>query len=115
MAPLNAEPAQPEERKKQHLPPKSYANAVEEDPPVNSANVAAGGSAINGGNSMGANGANGVGDGNSKSTTHTASVLRIVDTGVPETKENKEERPQFERQESNQEYSAPVCIVEVLI
>jgi 2-acylglycerol O-acyltransferase 2 len=80
-APLNAEPAQPEERKKQHLSPKSYAEAVEQEPPAN-----------------GANGSNG----------HKASVLRIVDTGAPETKDKQEERPQFERQESKHEYSATV-------
>jgi 2-acylglycerol O-acyltransferase 2 len=83
-APLNAEPALAEDRAKYHLPPKSYADAVEEDVPAN---------------------------GELK-----ASVLRIVDTGAPakDEKENKKEekggdRPDYCRQESQQEYSANVC------
>jgi 2-acylglycerol O-acyltransferase 2 len=98
-APLNAEPTLPEERKKQHLPPKSYADAVEEEPPASS---------INGANSTNnSSGMNGVGDEGSK-TAHMASVVRIIDTGAPDTKEKQEERPHFERQESKHEYSATV-------
>lgn len=99
-APLNAEPAQPEERKKQHLSPKSYADAVEQEPPANGANAS--------NDPNGANGANGAEAHGSEQTGHKASVLRIVDTGGPETKDKQEERPQFERQESKHEYSATV-------
>ena len=101
-SPLHAEPALPDEREKQQLPPKSYADAVEQEPPANG---------TNGANDFnGTNGANGNGNehGDSKQTGHMASVLRIVDTGAPETKDRQEERPQFERQESKHEYSATV-------
>jgi 2-acylglycerol O-acyltransferase 2 len=102
--PLNAESANPEERKKLHLPPKSFADALVEDPPTN------GTSDVNGVN--GADKSNGT-DGSSNedkdnSAPHKASVLRIVDTGAPEAKE-KPDRPDFERQESQHEYSAAVC------
>ena len=109
-APLNAAPALPEDREKQQLPPKSYANAVEEDAPAESANV------VNGTN--GTNGANGTSKHISDDANggHQASVLRIVDTVVPPTEDTKEEkqekseeRPQYERQESKHEYSATVC------
>ncbi|KAE9381667.1 diacylglycerol O-acyltransferas-like protein 2B [Stipitochalara longipes BDJ] len=96
-APLSAEPAAPEEREKQQLPPKSYADAVEQEPPANGTN------GINGAD--GANG-NGAGNDGSKHMENKASVLRIVDTGVPDTKDQQGERPQFERQESKHEYSA---------
>jgi hypothetical protein len=101
--PLNAESANPEERKKLHLPPKSFADALVEDPPTN------GTSNVNGVN--GADKSNGIkGSSNEdkdKSAPHTASVLRIVDTGAPEARE-KADRPDFERQESQHEYSAAV-------
>jgi 2-acylglycerol O-acyltransferase 2 len=102
-APLNAEPALAEDRAKYHLPPKSYADAVEEDVPAESA------SGTNGSNetSKPVDAANG---------ELKASVLRIVDTGAPakDEKENKKEekggdRPDYCRQESQQEYSANVC------
>jgi 2-acylglycerol O-acyltransferase 2 len=107
-APFNAEPALPEDRAKQHLAPKSYADAVEE-PPVEASNGVNGTNGINGTNKQ-------VGDGDAKGG-HKASVLKIVDTGVPPPEEKKEEkkgekadeRPQYERQESKQEYSATVC------
>lgn len=35
---LNAEPADPQERKEQNLPPKSYVDAVEQSPDVDSSN-----------------------------------------------------------------------------
>ena len=102
-APLNAESAIPEERKNLHLPPKSFADALVEDPPTNG--------------TSNANGINGVDKSNGtkvrnnedkdKSAPHKASVLRIVDTGAPEAKE-KPDRPDFERQESQHEYSAAV-------
>ena len=101
-APLNAEPANPEERKDHNLPPKSYADAVEEEPPAADTN---GSKPTNG-----VNGTNGTG-----SAKHMAPVLRIVDTGAPdakgkeETQEKKGEKPSMERQESKLEYSATVC------
>jgi len=101
-APLNAEPAQPEDREKQHLPPKSYADAVEQDPRANGTN---GANDANGADEANGNGAeqNGV-----KQTGHKASVLRIVDTGAPAMEGKQGERPQIERQESKHEYSATV-------
>jgi 2-acylglycerol O-acyltransferase 2 len=105
-APLNAEPTQPEDRKKQHLPPKSYADAVEE-PPVNSTNRTGDINGANGGSKS--DGANGATDDASNQTRHKASVLRIVNTSAPDTKEKQEERPAFERQESKHEYFATVC------
>lgn len=101
--PLNAEPAQPEEREKQHLPPKSYADAVEQEPPANGTNRT-----NNSNGTKGTKGANGAGDDGLKQTGHKASVLRIVDTDAPETKDKQEERPQIERQESKHEYFAAV-------
>lgn len=105
--PLNAEPSQPNEREKQHLEPKSYVDAVQEEPPAN-----------------GTNGTSGTNSKGSKVTTESewlqpspakASVLRIVDTGadgkdvdMDTEKEKTESRPQFERQESKNEYSAAV-------
>jgi 2-acylglycerol O-acyltransferase 2 len=103
-APLNAEPANPDERQQQNLAPKSYANAVEEPAPL-----------LHGTN--GTSNANGTTNGNQNSEIngsregggkHKASVLRIVDTSA-DTKENHVERPEIERQESKQEYSATVC------
>jgi len=99
MATLNAEPAVPEEREKQHLPPKSYANAVEEEPPANGVN---GTNSANKTSNEGANGFNNNDD--EKSTPHKASVLKIVDTGAPT--EKKDNRPQYDRQESKSEFSA---------
>jgi 2-acylglycerol O-acyltransferase 2 len=102
--PLNAEPSLPEERKQQRLEPKSYVDAVQEEPPVNGTN----GANTNGTNNVASNEAQWM-----KPSPHKASVLRIVDTGADvkekETKqENENERPQFERQESKHEYSAAV-------
>jgi 2-acylglycerol O-acyltransferase 2 len=111
-APLNAEPAQSEERKKQHLPPKSYADAVEETPPSEGSNGSKDANGSNGTSKI--NGANGVGDDGAKQTGHKASVLGIVDTGAPETKEKQAERPELERQESKHEYSATVCPPSIL-
>jgi 2-acylglycerol O-acyltransferase 2 len=103
-APLNAESAIPEERKKLHLPLKSFADALAKDPPTN------GTSDVNEANGIGkSNGANGSSnEDKDKSALHKASVLRIVGTGAPEAKE-KPDRPDFERQESQHEYSAAVC------
>lgn len=103
MAPasLSAEPALPSEREEQHLPPKSYADAVEEEPSATSTN------GINDEleekdvkKPFGVNG---------KSTPQMASTLRIVNTGS-DSKE-KETRPEIPRQESKHEYSATVRLV----
>jgi 2-acylglycerol O-acyltransferase 2 len=99
-APLNGEPAKAEEREKKHLAPKSYADAVEQEPPTNAANGTD--------EANGANGMNRAEDKGAKQPGHNASVLRIVDTGAPEVKDKLEERPQFGRQESKHEYSATV-------
>jgi 2-acylglycerol O-acyltransferase 2 len=106
-SPLNAEPALPEDRAKQHLPPKSYAAAVEEEAPkevVSGVNGTNGAPAANGSYSV---------DSDDMKKGHRASVLRIVDTGAPAAEEKKEgakgERPQWDRQESQHEYSATVC------
>lgn len=103
---LNAEPALPSEREQQHLPPKSYADAVEETPPT---------SAYSEKHSVlqkeeSSNGVNGTRNGKTtaESTRHTASVLRIVNTGA-EPKDEKPKKPELERQESKHEYSATVC------
>ncbi|PVH88390.1 diacylglycerol O-acyltransferas-like protein 2B [Cadophora sp. DSE1049] len=101
-APLNAEPANPKDRKDSNLPPKSYADAVEKEAPAAATNGTKITNGVNGTNAS--NGTNGTGGGK-----HTASVLRIVDTGAPEGKDVKEkegERPPIERQESKQEYTA---------
>ncbi|KAG4429221.1 hypothetical protein IFR05_015294 [Cadophora sp. M221] len=104
-APLNAEPANPEERKDNNLPPKSYADAVEEEAPAAGTNGPQVTNGVNGSN--GSNGANGTG-----SVKHMASVLRIVDTGALDAKEKEEAkekeggRPLIERQESQREYTA---------
>ncbi len=108
-APLSAQPARPEDRKQQHQPPKSYADAVEEEARVNGSN---GADIVNGTSgakqSTGANGTSSEEADQSKSTQHTASVLRIVDTGSDAEKKD-DERPKVERQESKHEYSATVC------
>lgn len=120
MASLNAEPALPDERERQQLPPKSYADAVEEEPPVNGVN------GIHGTNAgKPTNGFGGQVDGEPGADGHMASVLRIVNTGAGEKEEEKEkkrqrkqekeekkqerdDRPQIDRQESKHEYSATV-------
>jgi hypothetical protein len=96
MATLNAEPAIPKEREKQHLPPKSYANAVEEEPPAstpptnryhgngsNGKNVKDNGTITTNSKSHKVIGEH---DGDGATPGHTASVLRIVDTGAEKRK-----------------------------
>lgn len=103
-APLSAEPALPLQRREQHLPPKSYADAVEESIPANGHNGTDAEGVKNGANTS--SGINGSRD-NGSEAGHTASVLRIVDTGsAPQQKQ--EERPDLPRQESKHEYSATV-------
>lgn len=99
-APLNGELAKAEEHEKKHLAPKSYADALEQERPTNAAH---GTNDVNG-----ANGMNGAEDEGAKKPGYKASVLRIVDTGALEMKDQPGERPQFERQESKHEYSATV-------
>lgn len=106
-APLNAEPAFPEERKKQHLPVKSYADAVDEPAPSDGYDASKDSSTSNGASQT--NRVNGAGDDGSKQAGHKASVLRIVDTGASVKRETQAERPDLERQESKHEYSATVC------
>jgi len=109
--PTLAEPALPDEREKQHLPPKTYADAVEESPGSTDGHV---NEARNGHRSNGSIDKNGIlGNGAAENgPKHKASVLRIVDTGSsgstqsPITADGKENRPQIERQESKSEYSA---------
>jgi len=106
MATLNAEPAAPEEREKHHLPPKSYADAVEEEPPVNGAN---GTNGMNGASHEEFNDSKSAGD--EEPAPHMASVLKIVGTGAsgaPDREEKKQDRPQYDRQESKSEFSATV-------
>jgi 2-acylglycerol O-acyltransferase 2 len=111
--PLNAEPTQPAERKEQQLPPKSYADAVEEGSPVNGVD----GSNSTGGANGNSKGANGTGHtaGEPSKLPDAASVLRIVDTGAPGEKDTPETRPQIERQESQREYSATVCCSQLIL
>ncbi|KAH8676696.1 diacylglycerol acyltransferase-domain-containing protein [Tricladium varicosporioides] len=97
-APLS-EPSQPEERNKQHLPPKSYADAAEEESLVNGTN---GSNGINGGyneskdvTSTGANGG--------ASKQYKASVLGIV---ASDSSKDEQAQPGYERQISSHEYSA---------
>jgi len=115
-APLNAEPASSDQRKKQHLPPKTYADAAEKEPLANNTNGFKESTGTNEANiSGGANGLSHAVNGDSKSTSHKASVLRIVDTGSPEVAEKQEERPHVERQESKHEYSATVCALTTVL
>lgn len=114
-SPLNAEAALPEDRAKQNLPPKSYADAVEEEAPAESANGVNGMNGTNG--TTATNGTHNVGS-DDVGKGHQASVLKIVDTGAPaaegKKEDAKEERPPFERQESKHEYSATVYNVQFL-
>jgi 2-acylglycerol O-acyltransferase 2 len=104
MASLNAEPALPDEREKQHLPPKSYKDAVEEEAPEQDKSQGY----VNGNRVNGTHNTNGTNDNEEKAEGHTPSVLRIVDTGSPVAETKANDRPQFERQESKHEYSATV-------
>ena len=105
---LNAEPADAQARKEQHLVPKSFADAVQEDLPVQKEN------------STSVNGAKPDKDveANGNTNGHGASVLRIVNTHgesngktngnvVSETVGTKS-RPGIEREESTHEYEAAV-------
>jgi 2-acylglycerol O-acyltransferase 2 len=103
-AQLNSEPADPEGRREHNLPAKSFVDALQQDPPVNGMN---GNKVVNG-----TNGTDPVnGSEKNEDGKHTASVLRIVDTGAPETKGKEETRPEYDRQESNHEYSGAVCFL----
>lgn len=112
--PAQAAPALPEEREKQHLPSKSYADAVEEvsitkeyDNGLINGDLAQSNGKIE--HDTIPNGAH------QNGPKHKASVLRIVDTAPSEpTKATEaanlqEPRPQVHRQESKSEYSATVC------
>jgi 2-acylglycerol O-acyltransferase 2 len=113
------EPSVPEEREKQHLPPKSYADAVEEEAPIDQETheneVSNGSQGEDGGNANGYNPPR-------SATRQKASVLRIVasDTqGEYKSGENKSERekseeklsrPDLSRGVSKEEYTATVCL-----
>ena len=105
----------PEERKKQHLPPKSYANAIED--PMSSA-LSNGTDSTQGADKVNHK-ENGDNKGREGGVVHSSKVLKIVNTGVPDLeeitnmKDNKKDqeklgadRPAMERQESKQEYEA---------
>lgn len=113
MASLNAEPALPDVREAQHLPLKSYSDAVEEHPQV----AMGGKSAQISKDNNGASGTNGTdtsisaGGGSSK---HMASTLRIINTGAEPKEESGEMTnaeaimPDLQRQNSSNLYSATV-------
>lgn len=100
---LNAEPSQPAERKKQHLPPKSYADIAEEAK-YDAVLAKAKSAATNGSNGTNGSSSEPNGRENASTVPRTAPVLRIVDTHPEETAS----RPRVERQESSREYSATV-------
>ncbi|EPE32631.1 hypothetical protein GLAREA_07765 [Glarea lozoyensis ATCC 20868] len=102
---VTTEPSAPEEREKQHLPPKSYADAVEEAPVDQGTHENGESNGNNDGDNSKMNGSNG----HQNSTGHKASVLRIVATDSQEenkTNEKKSFRPDLSRGVSKEEYSA---------
>ena len=111
MAFSHPEPAQPIEREKQHLPAKSYAQAVEE----HSTSVDHSEGKIEGINGA-TNGANGISDLEGQAKKHTAAVLKITDTGAPRAdsdagdNEKQRQRSEVERQGSQREYTPNVSI-----
>ncbi|KAG9236301.1 diacylglycerol O-acyltransferas-like protein 2B [Amylocarpus encephaloides] len=94
-------PSLPEEREKKHLPPKSYADAVEEDP---TPEVHANGSD----EPVDQTGAKANGATPAKPQIYTASVLRDVapDTQETASPDARGSGPDPDRQFSNEEYSA---------
>lgn len=98
-APLNAEPADPTERSKKDLPPKSYADAVEESALTSRESGINGNGHVNEPVKKSAIEPNGDGNG-----VHIASVLRIVDTGAGGT----EDEPKVKDDSLKEEYSATV-------
>ena len=106
-AAVASEPSVPEVREKQHLPPKSYADAVEETP--NGQDTQENGEADG---HQGADQGNVNGKPAHNSTRQKASVLRIVSTDTQEdhkTEEKKNLRPDPpSRGVSKEEYSATV-------
>jgi 2-acylglycerol O-acyltransferase 2 len=105
-APLSAEPANPIDRENNNLPPKSYADAVEEDPAVSDGNATNGTEHVNGTNGeLAPTEVNGFSNGG-----HMASVLRITDTGSAKKQEKPEENIHSSNDEATaEEYSATVC------
>ncbi len=122
---LNAEPSQPDERESQHLQPKSYVDAVLQNP-VKAASETANGT-------TGPNGAHGTtgtfqdehANGSSIGSGQGTSILQIVqmhdatakspgsndingDSANGPWQGDQEKRPGVERQESKHEYSATV-------
>lgn len=102
-APLSAEEPSLPDTRKQHLRPKSYADAIQE-PPTNGTNT----NTTNGTHAITSNAENDSADSTAPQSKHT--ILRIVDTGAGMRKEELVEqegkRPQLEREESNHEYTA---------
>ena len=101
----------PDERETQHLPQKSYADAIEDPAPSTPPNGTNG--------IIGTNTKNVGSEGEDGGVAHSAKVLKIVNIGVPDVaekttrndgKRNEEklgaERPVVERQESKREYEA---------
>lgn len=93
-APLSAEPARPEEREQNNLPPMSYAAVVEKAPADTTSGEDASVHRPNGPSSV--NGNHPAGD-ESKPKGHMASVLRIVDTGSEKTSEPAKQMQEDER------------------
>src|SRR4051812_33264993 len=101
------EPSVPEEREKQHLPPKSYADAAEEAPTVQETQRNGEKNRYQDDEGVKTNGSTPHQD----STRHKASVLRIVAPDTQEenkTEENKGSRPDLSRGVSKEEYTATV-------
>lgn len=116
-APLSAEPANPVERENQNLPPKSYADAVEEDLPLSNGNKT-NGIDTNGVDKQGVSAkANGTDEPQISTKTngssnggHKASVLRIVDTGSAQKDQTSMSKRNSEDEATAEEYTANVCL-----
>lgn len=109
-APLSAEPANPSERKNQNLPPKSYADAVEEEAPSSNETKETNGlKDTNGTNTNGTDESQESAETNGLSNgKHTAPVLRIVDTGLKQEKK-EENKTNSGNEGTAEEYTATVC------
>jgi hypothetical protein len=124
-ASLNAEPSRPDERESQDLKPKSYVDAVREEPAEAAKEIVNGTSTLNGVNRTDGVSKDQHTNGSMTGSGQGASVLRIDQTHdnavkSPARKDSngdttkgagpidQEERPGIERQESKYEYSATV-------
>jgi 2-acylglycerol O-acyltransferase 2 len=118
---LNAEPADDESRKQQELPPKSFAEALQEESPTNSNQHAD--EKVNGANQSNGHSGAEVATGDDGASAEKPVVLRIVNTHgeaesesakdgsekIDEKNEGEESRPNMARQGSKSEYSTAVC------